>query len=190
MIEIELTEEIENEAVVDEYVPKKGEGDEQDFIVRFRTLKALRDKYDYAFNNITKFPRYERDAIMEEVVNIYCTNAMRDFPILLDKIEVMMEYINHITNERNDYLARWRKAYKALGWKCSDFHDTAAFADVINKKKEKLGLLAKEEDLIEVAPPKRTRKKKKDKVVPIEPTQEQLQEVEYWDLGDLNAIHG
>lgn len=178
MIETELTEDIAVESDIDEYVPKKGETDEQDFIVRFRTLKALRDKYDYAFNNITKYPRWERDKIMEEVVNIYCTNAMRDFPLLLDKIEVMMEYIKHITDERNDFLARWRKAYKALGWKCSDFHDTAAWADAINKKKEKLGLLPKEEELVEVAPPKRTRKKKKEKQRSLEPTPEQLEALE------------
>lgn len=178
MIETELTVDIEAEAPSDEYVPKKGETDEQDFIVRFRTLKALRDKYDYPFNNITKYPRWERDALMDEIVTIYCTNAMRDFPLLLDKIDVMMEYIQHITEERNDFLARWRKAYKALGWKCSDFHDTAAWADAINKKKEKAGLLPKEEDLIEVAPPKRTRKKKKDKIAESEPTPEQLAALE------------
>lgn len=181
-----FTEELTDELVTDGFdmesldepkKPSKNEGEEQDFIVRFRTLKALRDKYDHPFHNITAYPRWEREKIMEDVLYYYVTNAMRDFSSLLDKIDDQMNYIKHLTEERNDFLARWRKAYKALGWKCSDFHDTAAWADIINKKKEKRGLLPKQE--IEVEAPKRVRKKRKAvNTAPAEPTDEQLRQIE------------
>lgn len=97
---------------------------EEGFTIRLRALNELKNKYHPMYDSLHQYTARQKEKVLEQIVTIYIPNVMRDFPLLLDKIETQRKYIKHVEKERDEYLEQKNKAYKKLGLKISQFHDT------------------------------------------------------------------
>jgi len=97
---------------------------EEGFTIRLRALNELKDKYHPMYTSLNQYKAQQREKVLEQIVSMYIPNVMRDFPFLLERIDTQKKYIKHIEKERDLYLEQKNKAYKKLGLKISQFHDT------------------------------------------------------------------
>jgi len=97
---------------------------EEGFTLRLRALNELKNKYHPMYLALNEYKGMMRQKVLDQLVSIYIPNVVRDFPMLLEKIEIQKKYIKHVEKERDSYLEQRNKAYKRLGFKISQFHDT------------------------------------------------------------------
>lgn len=97
---------------------------EEGSTLRLRALKELKETYHPMYESLNEYKGKKKERVLELIVSRYIPNVVRDFPFLLDKIETQKKYIKHIEKERDEYLSQRNKAYKKLGLKISQFHDT------------------------------------------------------------------
>lgn len=92
---------------------------------RLETITYLCNKYNeiYLNMNTNKYSGKLKERMLDEIVKIYIPNVLRDLPAILNKIESQKSYIQHVEEQKNEYEKRYRKAYKKLKWKVSEYYD-------------------------------------------------------------------
>ena len=98
--------------------------------LRFNVLLEMLEKYHKDYIRIFQFGKRGKKSVVNDIIDIYIPNIVRDFPALINKIVMLEKYVLDIEKENRELKKQRDKAYKACGWKIYQFYDSAEHIDI------------------------------------------------------------
>lgn len=93
--------------------------------VRLRNLTKMVEEYDGKYRNMHLLPSKDKDRILNEIMSIYIPNVINDIPGILNRMEIMNDYIRYLEIKNTELNNKYVKAYSYLGWTVNKYYDPA-----------------------------------------------------------------